>query len=612
MNGPSSATQEQVSAQPAFTRKRRIVLSLVAVLVLVGLAPLSLVAWKLIDINREALTTAQQEYQLLVASSLAHEVDIHVESLSSQLLRVAQTLGAAIRRQGGVPRQEIRRALNDVANERLLYLRYSFFRGSHVESVASGDLPERLEPVVTEGLERVLEKLNQDAQVGVGRAFVSNPRLLEGDPRRATMVVSAPVISGGRFRGVLSALVDLQAVWDSITQRNRTGHMIYAADRSGRVFASTDPVLIAPGSDASSSEIVQRFLGAVGLARETMPFQEERDGVEVGYLGSYQVTPERWGIFVQAPLRDVYHPVRSMIESTLTWALAALSLAILAAVFFARTLSNPINHLAAASRAFAKGEFSTRVSVRSRNEIGELADTFNRMAANIEEHIRRVKRAARENNELFMGTIRALAQAIDAKDPYTRGHSVRVNRYSVLIARQMRLSEKDIRDIHVSSLLHDVGKIGINDVILNKPGKLTHDEFEIMKTHPVLGANIMSQIRQMKPIIPGLRWHHERWHGEGYPDGLSGEDIPLMARIIAVADVFDAMTTHRPYQDTMTFEQAHARINVLKGVALDERVVEAFNRIYAQGLIQPDPEGTAHDPFRLSTERQPPAGAAAG
>jgi HD-GYP domain-containing protein (c-di-GMP phosphodiesterase class II) len=214
------------------------------------------------------------------------------------------------------------------------------------------------------------------------------------------------------------------------------------------------------------------------------------------------------------------------------------------------------------------------------------------MASELEEHIRRLKRAAAENKDLFEGTARALATAIDAKDPYTRGHSVRVNRYAVMLAGYCGLTEQQIADIHVSSLLHDVGKIGVDDNILKKPGLLTPAEFDIMKQHTVVGAAIMSPIHQMKNIIPGLRSHHERWAGGGYPDNLSGDDIPLMARIIAVADAFDAMTTDRPYQMGMTFEAAAARINELKGAAFDERIVAAFNRAFAAGeFLRNDTEG---------------------
>jgi HD-GYP domain-containing protein (c-di-GMP phosphodiesterase class II) len=150
-----------------------------------------------------------------------------------------------------------------------------------------------------------------------------------------------------------------------------------------------------------------------------------------------------------------------------------------------------------------------------------------------------------------------------------------------------------IADIHVASLMHDVGKIGINDRILQKPGKLSPDEFEVMKTHTVLGATIMAPIRQMKRLLPGMRSHHEKWQGGGYPDGLNGEGIPLMARVIAVADAFDAMTTHRPYQRAMTFPEGLELLNKLKGQAFDERVVEAFNRVYQQGQIVPEEEPQA-------------------
>ena len=587
----SAATSgEQGPERPAFVRRRRIALVLFVVLVFVGLAPLATVAWKLIDINREALTTAQQEYQLLLASSIAREVDIQVEELRLRLQSTAQRLGAGVRALGADRELEIRRELRDGANERMLYMRYSYFRTRELQSVSAGTLPRNLEPVFVAELERAAKTLDPTMGHRNSGASLSDPIVLDSVQSGVVLVISTPVVSGGKFRGVLSALVDLRGVWHSVTDHYRTGHVVYGVDESGRIFASTRPLDAVPGLDVSQSALARRFLSGEGRARETVPYVERREGTEEHYLGSYETTSQGWGIFVRARLDDVYLPVQIMIRSTATWSSAALALAALAALFFARTLSNPINRLADASRAFARGEFAQRVVVRSRDEIGELAYTFNMMAAEIEDQIRKLRQAAQENSDLFMGTIRALAEAIDAKDPYTRGHSMRVNRYSMIIARELGLSEGQIQDIHVSSLLHDVGKIGISEAVLNKPGKLTEEEFEIMKTHPVLGANIMSPIRQMKNIIPGLRWHHERWAGNGYPDGLEGEDIPLMARVIAVADTFDAITTLRPYQKAITFDDAHRRVNELKGGNLDRRIVEAFNRAYARGEFRPEAE----------------------
>ncbi len=223
-----------------------------------------------------------------------------------------------------------------------------------------------------------------------------------------------------------------------------------------------------------------------------------------------------------------------------------LSIAI--SVFAARRITNPLEVLTLSSRAIARGDFSQRVHLKSRTEIGELADTFNIMSQELEHFVLDLKRAATENRELFMGSIQMLAGAVDEKDPYTRGHSDRVTRYSMLIAREMGIYEDYIETVRISAQLHDVGKIGIEDRILKKPGALTPEEFDIMKTHTTKGANILRPVAQLKDMIPGIELHHESLDGRGYPHGLKGDDIPLLPRIIAVADTFDALTTNRPYQ----------------------------------------------------------------
>jgi putative nucleotidyltransferase with HDIG domain len=521
-----------------------------------------------------------------MAESVARELDIHVDSLRGQLLGVAHALGGTISRSGAAEPEDLERALEDVRDARMPYLRYTY----DTRSIATGARFGNLDPRFEEGLEDAIDAFSGGRRADGEGTIVSETFVLDSGTRHAAVVVSAPVISGGRFRGVLSALVDLSAVCRDIVERDHSGHEIFVTDELGRVIASRDEHVV-PGA-VSSSALVERFLGAGVRAQETIPFVELQDGVEQSYIGSYEVSRLGWGVFVQARSQDVYAPVERMIEGVRTRAVLVLALAAVAAVFFARTLSGPIKRLAAASRAFAEGNFSTRVSVRSGNEIGELAFTFNKMAEAIEDQIRRLRRAAEENRELFLGTIRAMAQAIDAKDPYTRGHSVRVNRYSVVLARQLGMSDEQIADIYVASLLHDVGKIGIHDNILQKPGQLTPDEFEVMKTHTVKGAQILGPIKQMQRIIPGLRSHHERWEGGGYPDQLRGAEIPFMARLIAVADAFDAMTTHRPYQKAMSFQQAAQRLNDLCGVAFDARIVDAFNRAYQQGLIVPEPQSS--------------------
>ncbi len=565
-----------------FKRRGHIALALLAVLVLVGIAPLATMSWKLIGINRETLTGAQREIQLMLAGSIGHELDIQVEGLRSQLLRVAQALGAAVGRRGSIPREEIRRVLGEVVDQRMSYVRYTYFEQQEVRSVSAGDHPDYLESLFTASLQQTAERVAQEHDLEVAaRAILSDPILLRGSPRRSVLAIAAPVVSNGSFRGTLTALVDLDGVWSDVSQRKKTGHIVFALDDRGTVFASNDSEAVRPGEDLRHSALVQRFL--TGREVETMPFMLERSGEGQRYIGSFEKTQQGWGIFVQAPASKVYRPVRDMVLEALAWTLGLFLVAALAAISFARVLSNPINRLAAASRALAAGDFSTRVEVRSRNEIGELAHTFNGMAAEIESYVRQLK-------ELFFDTIQALAGAIDAKDPYTRGHSGRVNRYSVTLARELGLSAAEIHDIDVSSMLHDVGKIGIEDHILKKNSALTTEEFAIIKTHPEQGAKIMSPIHQMKNMIPGIKHHHERCDGSGYPDGLVRDKTPLMARIIAVADTFDAITTARPYQNPMSFDAARRRINELKGAALDQDVVEAFNRACQRGLIRLEEE----------------------
>ncbi len=568
-----------------------------AMLAVVGLAPLAAAAWKLIDINREALTTSQQEYQLLLARSVSREIDIHLDGIIAQQHQLAQALGAAFGRRSRIDGSRIRRVLEEGTDERMRYVRFTDLRERSTEVGDFGVPPEArelFETALRYGAELVEQSPGRAPQPRLNTPFETST-----EPRRTVLVAISPVVSHDKFRGVITTVIDFEDIWNQVAAR-RSAHTLFALDTNGIPFASTNLQQVRPGeSPLEGSPLVQAFLGQSRDAR-TIPFDLQNAGGTESFIGSFTTTERGWGIFVQARQEQIYHPVANMIESTLTWSLAAVALALVAALFFAKTLSNPINRLAAASRAFAAGDFTSRAIVHSNNEIGELAENFNTMASRLESYIRKLRRAAEENNELFLGTIRALAQAIDAKDPYTRGHSVRVNKYSVLLARRLGLSESEIQEIHVSSLLHDVGKIGIDDSILKKPGVLTPEEFAVMKTHPVLGANIMAPIKKMKRILPGLRYHHERCNGSGYPDGLKGEEIPLMARIIAVADTFDAMTTKRPYQEAMTFEAAVARINSLKSIALDDRVVEAFNRAYSDGEIVPEEDDAASSSDRIA------------
>jgi HD-GYP domain-containing protein (c-di-GMP phosphodiesterase class II) len=279
--------------------------------------------------------------------------------------------------------------------------------------------------------------------------------------------------------------------------------------------------------------------------------------------------------------------VADMRRQTMWISLVAGALTILIGVFFAKKLTHPVRELAGGAHRIASGDFSQRIQVTSRTELGDLGNSFNVMTDQVERFIGDLQASAQENRELFIGTVKGLAAAIDGKDPYTRGHSERVSRFSVAIAQRMGLDDDEVEKIRISALLHDVGKIGIDDNVLKKPAALTDEEYELMKKHPQKGYKIMSQIPAMKEFLPGMYMHHEMVDGKGYPQGLKGDEIPLMGKIVAVADTFDAMTTDRPYQKAMKFEDAVERIESFVNTRYDSEVVAAFTAACREGQIRP-------------------------
>ncbi|MCA8938465.1 MAG: HD domain-containing protein, partial [Planctomycetes bacterium] len=192
-----------------------------------------------------------------------------------------------------------------------------------------------------------------------------------------------------------------------------------------------------------------------------------------------------------------------------------------------------------------------------------------------------------EMENLFYSCIRALVSAIETKDLYTHGHSERVAAIAVAIANEMNVDEKTLDDVRLGALLHDIGKIGVPEQILQKPSRLTDDEYEIIKSHPARGAEILSHIAGLKDVIAAVRWHHEKMNGAGYPDGLAGDEIPLAARIVSVADAFDAMTSNRAYRDNLSVEDTIREFEAGAGSQFDHDVALAMVKLLREGEVTP-------------------------
>ena len=201
------------------------------------------------------------------------------------------------------------------------------------------------------------------------------------------------------------------------------------------------------------------------------------------------------------------------------------------------------------------------------------------LSCEVEKKTQEVTAQHEKMERISMQIVKALSGAIDAKDTYTNGHSTRVADYSKEIARRAGFSEEMQNDIYMMGLLHDVGKIGVPDAIINKPAKLTDEEYAIIQNHPVIGAKILKNITEFPKLITGARWHHERYDGKGYPDGISAEEIPKEARIIAVADAYDAMSSRRSYRDVLPQSQVRTEVEKGKGTQFDPELVEIMLNI---------------------------------
>ncbi len=563
-------------------RRVRLVWSLLAVMLAISLAPLLITAYALIEINRESLESATREYQLQVAGSLASRLDAALEGGRRRAAEAAAALASA-RAEVLSDAAALRSLMASHLTQEITLLRYTAARGTMVQA-GSADGADAA--AIQDAFFAVFASSME------GEATAGIPvRLQAGDaehPPRPGAVVSAPVVREGRAAGVLGAVLDLSETWKRGVNDVGSDYAVFALDPEGAILARANLSAELAGGPYRKLEIVQRFLTSRVKFKETMPVTVPFGATRRELLGAAVPTDLGWGLFVLVDRALAYHAAEEMRREVYRWALLAVALATLAAIVAAGLVTRPLKALVEGARSLARGEFGKPVSVRSRSEIGELASTFNFMSEEIRNHIQRIHAAAEENQQLFLGTIRALAAAIDEKDPYTRGHSERVHRYAVAIARHLGLSKSEQRDVTIAALLHDVGKIGIEDAILRKPSALTDKEFEIMKRHPEKGSHIMEAMPQMKAILPGIRNHHERWSGGGYPDNLKGEQIPLVARIVQVADSFDAMTTTRPYQRAMKMEAGVARIRELAGVVFDPKVVDAFQEAWTAGDIKPD------------------------
>jgi HD-GYP domain-containing protein (c-di-GMP phosphodiesterase class II) len=575
-------------AKKTFLRRPRLLWMVLGAMLLVSVLPLGLYHRQVLQLSQEKLTDTEGVQQTEVTRSVAEEIQLFDSNLSQQLISGRQILaltGLLDQVDDPIHAPQVTRLLENLvaSNPNILYLTAV---GKQGKGTGAGNIRADQDPFVGKALQRAFSACLQSV------VFRSEPLALAPDNRSA-FVMAIPLHIADQFDGMLAAVVSLDGILSRLQETSVRGRTVWVVDRNGHVIVHPDTRQFVPGADMrSSSYIVAQVTGIPKDLRTTetvQRFTTVENSKNAEMIGTYSTIPDLgWAVVAQRSLEKARGDagVNELNTQALKFVMVVTFAALILGYVFAVGISTPIRALASSTRAISRGEFHERATVHGAAEISELAHTFNDMADDIESFIAQLKQAAQENRDLFLGSIRMLAAAIDEKDPYTRGHSDRVAKYSMMLGQQLGLSPEDLDRLRIASLLHDVGKIGVDDRVLKKPGSLTPEEFAIMKQHPTKGANIMRPVAQLKDMLPGIELHHEHVDGRGYPHGLKGEEIPLMARVIAVADTLDAMTTNRPYQSALELDDALRHIRKVAGTKFDQNVVDALEALVRTGKLR--------------------------
>src|SRR5690349_1824827 len=571
----------------------RLLYIVLEVLLLVGLLPLTFTGVLLSGRSADELRSVEGRYQAQLVQDKARQIELYGQRYRDVVTGLARAFEIA----GGIQNfndsgydQRLQKTLQEDPNLIALAL-----------WPVHGTLHRAFQPEVIKSEEvdaRVSEVLARMSGRGI---VVSRPQVIRSGQEMA-LTIAEPVLGNNQeVVAAVVAIVSFQEVFDAVQQPTSKSErellnaglpVVFVVDQNGRAVAHPEASVAFSEKPMTDLKVVQDWQESGAQVQSALaPFSATRDGRTVEMLGSYATAEldknSRLGVIAIQDEAAALASVSDMRWQVLWISLIAGLLTIMTGLFFANKLTHPVRELASGAHRIASGDFSTRITVTSRTELGDLGNSFNLMTDQIERFIGDLQRSSEENRQLFLGTVKGLAAAIDGKDPYTRGHSERVSRFSMAIGQRLGLLDDDIEKIRISALLHDVGKIAIDDKILKKPAALTDDEYEIMKGHPQKGYKIMSQIPAMKEFLAGMYMHHEMVNGKGYPQGLKGDEIPLMGKIVAVADTFDAMTTDRPYQKAMKFEDALRLIESFVGTRYDRAVVAAFSEACKEGQIRP-------------------------
>jgi HD-GYP domain-containing protein (c-di-GMP phosphodiesterase class II)/gas vesicle protein len=575
---------------PQNLKKIGLIYFVVITLLLVGLAPLVLTGWFLSDRSGKELRAVENRYQTQLVEKKASQIEMFGQRYRDLVGSYAK--GLELSNDLAIlssPLTEEKLSLTLKENPNLIALYVKPTQGESLSVFKS-------ETIQQDEVQKISS--NVLAQISNKKSIVGKPQKVASSGEMV-LTFASPVFIGQNISAAVIGIVSLREI-SMIMGETKAIHeeqlwkeglpIVFVVDDEGRAVFYPDAEISVNQKPLNYHKIVQEWQESNRQIQSALvPFTAEYKGEKHEMIGAYSTASLNeeinLGVIAMQDESKALASVSDMRRQTWLISLAFALFALVVGSVLARQLTSPLLKLVTAAKKIAAGDFSTKVETKNITEIGALGEAFNTMSDEVEEHIAKLAKAAEENRELFVGTVKALAAAIDGKDRYTRGHSERVCRVSVAIGQRLGMDEEELETLRISALLHDVGKIAIDDSILKKPAALTNEEYEIMKTHPKAGFKIMSQIPAMKEFLPGMYMHHEMVNGQGYPQGLKGDEIPLQAKIVSVADTFDAMTIDRPYSKGMTLQDALDRIKSFVGTRYDGKVVEALVEACADGQI---------------------------
>ena len=407
--------------------------------------------------------------------------------------------------------------------------------------------------VVTEVTKATLRRdlLQRGAAISRVVALSAGHSLLSDDPLGLDRLVSETRASDPDIAFIaIRDASDVVAAHDRVTER-------------GKPYRPVPPLLpLGTFGDTQADEVMR---DGRRLIEYTTPISFAGRRVGIASLG-----------FSMQGLAAAERSIRKLIFAA---AAVILVIAFFGTLVLSSIFTHPVKRLHKGVLSLASSETFQPVPVHSSDELGALTRNFNRMAETILAQKNSLQRKALQLEEAYISMVRVLAASLDARDPYTMGHSTRVARMSCLLGRRLGMDEEELSNLERAAIFHDLGKIQTPDDVLLKGERLSHAEVERMRSHPVDGTEILRMAPSLHRYIPVVRAHHEWYNGEGYPDGIKGDEIPLHAQIIALADAFDAMTTERPYRDALSSEEAIDEILQSRGTQFSPDLADAFAKM---------------------------------